>query len=290
MNPKGFCTLIFLVLFLSWPVRADEITIIELQSRPASEIIPIIKPMLDASGSVTGKDFQLFVRTSPQNLEQIQTLVRKLDTAALQLVVSVFQGNDRDLRALSMTGGLDYENNNLNASIGNRNAADQGRRGGSVSYSTQGASVSGNTISTRGRLTDNPIQQLLVSDGSEGYIETGKSIPYFSGDLWLGGRGRGISPGMEYRDVPTGFYVMPRVHGGQVTLDVSPYKQSLSKTHSGTINTQRASTQVTGRLGEWLQIGGTSESIQGASSSTGSRMSTQSRNNSSIWIKVDPKP
>jgi hypothetical protein len=287
---KKICTLVFLIFAIPGPMLADDITIIELQNRPASEIIPIIKPMLDESGSLTGTDFQLFVQTSPGNLEQVQMMVRKLDIAALQLVISVFQGNDRDLRALSMTGGLNYENDNLNAGIGNRNAPDR-ERGSSIGYSTRSLSASGSSISTRGRLSDNPIQQLLISDGTEGYIETGQSIPYFSGDIWLGARGRGVvSPGMDYREVPTGFYVLPRVHGNQVTLDVSPYKQSVSKTNSGTVNTQRASTQITGKLGQWLQIGGTRESIQGSSMSTGSRMSTQSRDNSSIWIKVEPQP
>ncbi len=293
---RKLCLLILLVLIFTAPGQADDIEIINLQNRPATELIPIIKPMLDESGSLTGKDFQLFVRTSPENLQQIQHLVRKLDTAAQQLVVSVFQGNDRDLRALSMTGGLDYENNNLNAGTSNRDTLD---RGSSTSSSTRGVSTGGRSIgATHGRLTDNPIQQLRVTDGTEGYIETGKSIPYFSGDVSFGSRSgsrgrsrsRGVSPGVEYRDVPTGFYVLPHIHGNQVTLRISPYKQSLSKTRADAINTQRASTQITGRLGDWLQIGGTSESIQTSSSSTGSRVSTQSRDNTSIWIKAEVQP
>ena len=70
-------------------VQADSIETIQLHNRPAAEVIPIIQPMLDAGGSVTGQGFQLFVRSGEQNLVQIRQLVEKLDTAARQLLMQV---------------------------------------------------------------------------------------------------------------------------------------------------------------------------------------------------------
>ena len=197
----------------------------------------------------------------------------------------MFQGNDRDLRALSMDGSVKYQDSNANVSIGSTGNT---TRGGDVNLSTRGGSATSHTLSTRGRLSDNPIHTLRITEGTSGYIETGESIPYFSaGGGWFSGRRGFIGGDVAYKDVNTGFYVLPRVHGDQVILDVSPFKQSQSKTRGGDINTQSASTQITGKIGQWLAIGGTTEQVQRSSTSIGSSHSTQSRNNESIWIKAD---
>ena len=241
--------------------------------------------MLGANESVTGQGFQVFVRTTAENLEQIKQMINKLDVAAKLLQISVFQGNDRDLRALSMEGSAKYQDSNANVSIGSTGNTS---RGGDVHLSTRGGSATSHTLSTRGRLSDNPIHTLRVTENTQGYIETGESIPYFSaGGGWFSGRRGFIGGDVDYKDVTTGFYVLPRVHGEQVILDVSPFKQSQSKTRGGDINTQSASTQITGKLGQWLAIGGTTEQVQRSSSSIGTSHSTQSRNNESIWIKAD---
>jgi len=272
------------VVLLSGIAQADSIETIQLQNRPAAEVIPIIQPMLDAGGSVTGHGFQLFLRSSEQNLAQIRKLVEKLDTKARQLLISVFQGSDRDLRALAMSGGFHYQDDNTDITIG---AGGRPSRGADVSYSTRGAAISGSTLSTRGRLSDNPIHQLRVSEGSAGYIETGASIPYFSGSTWLGMHRPVVEGGVEFKDVTTGFYVLPRVHGLQVTVEISPHKDALSHSRSGTIDTQRASTRVTGPLGEWIPIGGVTDQTRRSSDSIGAHVSTHSRTNDSIWIKAD---
>ena len=222
---------------------ADRIETIQLQHRPAAEILPLIRPMLDSGDSVSGDGFQLFVRANDQSLEQLRHMVEQLDTASRQLLISVFQGSERDLRALAVGGGFSYRDNDTRVAVGSSEAAPGG---GSVRYSTGGASVNASTLSTRGRLSDNPVHQLRVSEGAPGYIDTGQSIPYFSAPRWWGRhhRHRGeVEAGVEFKDVTTGFYVLPRVHGEQVTLDISPHKQALSDSRPGTIDTQRASTR-----------------------------------------------
>ncbi len=264
---------------------ADPIQTIQLTHRPADEIMPVIKPMLGTDDSLTGQGYQLFIRTSEQNFEQIKQMVSKLDTAAKLLLISVFQGNDRELRALGVSGNFQYQDADTNVSLGSTDKP--AKRGADVKYSTRNASAGAHTFSTRGRLSDNPIHQLRISEGSEGYIETGESIPYFSGSYWRGGRHGIVDGGVDYKDINTGFYVLPRVHGEQVTLDVSPYKQSQSRKRGGDIETQSASTKISGQLGQWLAVGGVTGQTRSASSRVGSYGSTQSRDNASIWIKAD---
>ena len=276
---KLLYTLLGLVLLAS-PVQADSITTIQLLNRPAGEIIPIVKPMLGTDDVITGRGFKLFLRSSPETLAQVKDMIDILDTAAKILQISVFQGSGRDLRALSISGNIQIKSGDASGSIG----TNSNKSTGSISYNTQNASGSLNATSTSGRMENNPLQRLRVTEGTEGYIETGEQIPYFSGASWIGSRAAGD---IEHRNVTTGFYVLPRIHGDNVSLQVSPFKNSLSKARAGNIDTQQANTTITGRLGEWLLIGGVTEQIKRSQSGIGNYSSTQSSTNDGIWIKAD---
>ncbi len=259
---------LLLMMLLVSPVLADSISTIQLQNRPAEEVMPIIRPMLGPGDAISGRGFKLFLRSSPQTLAQVKELLGNLDVAASVLQISVFQGNDRDLKALSISGYLQIQKGDPRVSIGNSNAR-----------------VGVDAISTRGRLRDNPIHRLRVTEGTEGYIETGEQIPYFSGINWIAADTAMGS--IDYKDVTTGFYVLARLHADKVTLQVSPFKHSRSKASAGVINTQRTNTTITGQLGMWLLIGGNTEHVQGSQGGIGSYSSTKSRNNQSIWIKAE---
>ena len=276
--------LLGLLLLVVSAVQADSITTIQLMNRPAAEVIPIVKPMLGADDVITGQGFKIFLRSSPATLAEVKDMIEALDSAAKILQISVFQGSDRDLRALGISGNIQIESGDANAAIGtNRNRG--GDSGGSISYSTDNTSGSIETTSTRARLEDNPIHQLRVTEGTEGYIETGEQIPYFPGVGWIARKA--TVGGIQFKDVTTGFYVLPRIHGDNVTLQVSPFKNTQRKTQAGNIETQHANTTISGRIGEWLLIGGATEQIKRSQSGTGSYSSTQSRKNESIWIKAD---
>jgi hypothetical protein len=265
--------------------QADTITTIQLHNRPAEEIVPLVKPMLGQDDAITGQGFQVFLRAPAATQTQIKQMISALDVAPQMLLISVFQGGQRELRALRVEGSLQAHGDDGSVSIGTRR---KGGRGSDLSISTRNASAGASVISTRGRLQENPIHQLRISEGSEGYIETGQSLPYFSGARWLAPGA--VVGGIDYRDVTTGFYVLPRLHGDQVTLQVSPFKQSPSAARGGDINTQSARTTISGPLGEWFPIGGTTEQTQQSRSGIVSYISTQSRNEASIWIKADLVP
>jgi type II secretory pathway component GspD/PulD (secretin) len=281
---KLFYTLLGLALLLASPVQADSITTIQLLNRPAEEVIPIIKPMLGADDAISGHGFKIFLRSSPETLAQVKDMIDALDIAAKMLQISVFQGSTRALNALGIDGSIHIESGDASVDIGTRrNKNSDG--GGSITYSANSGSGNINVTSTHTRLEDNPIHHIRVTEGTEAYIETGEQIPYFSGANWI--VPKAIAGGIEYKDVITGFYVLPRIHGDNVTLQVSPFKNSQSNARVGNIETQYANTTITGRIGEWLLIGGTTEQIKRSQSGTGSYSSTQSRNNESIWIKAE---
>lgn len=275
--------LLGLMLLVS-TVQADSITTINLSNRQAEEIIPIVKPMLGDEDAITGQGYKIFLRSSAQTLAQVRQMIDTLDIAAKTLQISVFQGSTRDLGTLGISGGIQVESGDASVDIGtSRN--NNNNNGGSITYSTSKGSGSINSTTTRARLQDNPIHQVRVTEGTEAYIETGEQIPYFSGTHWIAPKT--TAGAIEYKDVTTGFYVLPRTHGDKVTLQVSPFKNSPGSSRGGNIETQSASTTLTGRIGEWLLIGGVTEQLKRSQSGTGSYSSTQSRKNESIWIKAD---
>jgi hypothetical protein len=93
--------------------------------------------------------------------------------------------------------------------------------------------------------------------------------------------------GTQYRDVATGFYVLPRVTGDRVTLDVSPQRESMSRQVGGAVNVQNMNTTVSGRLGEWMEIGGLSRDAAGQQTVILGRSASATRDSRRVLVKVD---
>jgi len=71
---------------------ARELEVIELRYRLADDIVPILQPLVEPGGVLTGADRLLFVNTSRANFEQIRQAVELIDRRPRQLLVTVGQG------------------------------------------------------------------------------------------------------------------------------------------------------------------------------------------------------
>ena len=280
---KRLFKLLGLVLLVS-AAQADSMSTIQLQNRPAEEVIPIIKPMLGANDVITGEGFKIFLRSSPETLERVRGMIDVLDTRAKVMLVSVFQGSERDLGKLGISANIQFETGNASVDIGN-GSGNNNDAGGSITYGTANGSASISGISTQESLRDIPVHQVRVTEGTEAYIETGEQIPYFFGATSIGPRGNAGS--VEYKDVMTGFYVLPRIRGDNVILEVSPFKSSQSTTGSDNIDTLSAGTTITGRVSEWLLIGGVTEQLERTESGIGTTVTTQGGDDTGIWVRAD---
>jgi type II secretory pathway component GspD/PulD (secretin) len=266
------CSFLALSLLLLPVVQAASITTIQLQNRPAEEIIPIVKPLLGPGEVITASGFKLFLRASPASVEQVRDIVDALDIATKMLQISVFQGSERDLTTVAISGNLRIESGDATVGIGSSGK----QAAGNIAYDSGNVSGDINANSSQTSKASNPVHQLRVSEGTEGFIQTGSQIAYSS-----------YNNGTEYKDVTTGFYVLPRIRGHGVTLKVRPFKNSLSNTRAGNIETQSANTTISGRLGEWLPLGGVTEQFNRSQSGIGSSSSSEGSTKSSIWIRAD---
>ena len=269
---KRFRHLPFLCLLLIAPLHAASLTIIQLQNRPVEEVIPIVEPMLGPGELITGQGFKLFLRASPETAQQVQEIVDAIDIAAKMLQISVFQGSKRKLDRITVSGNLQVETDNANIGVGNSNTSGAGN----INYADGGVSIGGSASSQQLSQKNNPIHRLRVAAGTEAFIQTGSQVPYNTS-----------YDSSAYKDVTTGFFVLPRVRGERVTLELRSFKNSLGNTASGIIETQSANTTITGQMGEWLKIGGVTEHSSQTQSGTASHSSSTSKRKDRIWIRAD---
>jgi type II secretory pathway component GspD/PulD (secretin) len=134
-------------------------------------------------------------------------------------------------------------------------------------------------------------QSVRVMEGREAFISIGQSVPVRERQVQrtvIGGRVvEQVVEGTQYRDVASGFYVLPRLAGDRVTLDVSSQRESLARRSTGSVNVQSVVTTVSGRLGEWMELGGVGQDATGQQSVLLGRSVTSSRDSRRVLIKVE---
>lgn len=231
--------------------------VITLRYRTADQIIPLLEPFIDRGGSLSGMQNQLIVRTSPANLAELRKIIDQVDARPRQLLVTVRQ--DVDLatarRETDLSGRV-----GIGDSAGIAVPGSRGRNEGLV---VQGGS--GDTF-VRGRIaardvvaSDANTQRVQVLEGNVAFIRIGQSVPVPSRQVVQTPYGTQVVESTQFRDLNTGFQVLPRVAGDTVTVEINPQRERPGR-YPGTANVQGVSTVVSAPLGEWMEIGGTSSS------------------------------
>lgn len=262
--------------------------VIPLRYRTAQEVIPIIQPMLAREGSVSGLQGQLIVQTTPANLEEIRRILASVDTVPRQLVITVRQDadTDRSRNTAEVSGSVGGERGRVTIPPASRDP-----RGGNVVLRDGDDRVRVHVAEGRDLGTDRNTQTVRVMEGREAFVRVGQSVPVRERQVRRvvvsGQVVEQVVEGTQYRDVTTGFYVLPRIAGERVTLDVRPQRESLSDQIRGGVNVQSVVTTVSGRLGEWMDIGGISQDASGQQTVLFGRTVTSSRDNRRVLVKVE---
>lgn len=260
-----------------------KIETIPMQHRLVSDVIPIIQPLVSQGGSVTGMNNKLIIKTTPSNLQQIKQVLKQIDYAPRRLIISVRQDIDGNFR--NREGGLSgrYRSNDVDITVPDRS------RNGTI---VQGKDNEGNliryrTADTQARIEDRNSYRVQTLEGNAAYINTGQSVPIANNTTFVTPGGVVVQDGIDYRNVTSGFYVLPRLQGDNVTLAVSPYMERIHPDLGGTFDIQNLETVASGRLGEWIEIGGAAENFN--DDARENTISTKSRGQElrTILIKVE---
>lgn len=256
-----------LMAALAW---AQSLTVIDLKHRRAEELIPVLQPLLEQGGALTGQDYKLFVRASSANLAQLRSAVEQLDRQQRQMLVSVRRSTAQDIQReqASASGTLRTGDGGISVNERPRSGSGVTVRAGERTLQTQNSSVS----------------SVSVLEGNAAFIATGTSVPIVTAVAVGGGRRPFVAGVVEHRNLQRGFMVTPRLAGEQVILEISQQDERVS---GGGIQSQSLNTQVMGRVGTWIQLGSVSESSSRSDSGILSRNHSTGANELAIWVKVE---
>ncbi len=224
-----------LVSFALWvailPCAAQEtvLEILTVRNRPAESLLGDLLPLAGPNGSVTASGGKLIVNAAPAALAQIKRVLLEIDVVPRSLWITVSQGGAVQTAAsrTEVSGRVDAP-------------------GGRTRTVVSGAFAQQNATSG-----DETVQRIRAVEGLPALIRAGRSVAVPS-----------PVQGTTLLEAETGLYVRPRLAGDFVTLEVAASKEAWNA--RGGIDGQRLLTTVSGRLGEWLTIGGLSRDAESA--------------------------
>lgn len=280
---KRLIALLFCLL-PAFAIAQQEMEIIPLKNRTVDQVMPVIRPLVEPGGALSGMNNQLILRASRKNREEIKQALAALDTPARQLVIRVTQNRDA---AMNRSGAEAF------GSVGNDNVritqhpTGVASGGGTVVIRRGDSVVGGQVVETRSTRTASAAQSVQVVEGGRAFINVGQSIPLPMQQVVLGPGGAIVTNTTVYRDIGQGFYAEPRLAGDRVMLEISPQFDTPGNAGYGSVNTQRVSTTVSGRLGEWMELGGSGQQAAGTQRGNLSVGTSDVRDNRSIWLMVE---
>jgi len=250
------------------------IVVIELQARPLQEILPVIRPFAGPDGTVTGMGNSLVIKAAPARIREIRQLLAELDRPPRRLLITVGNRDDR-----------------MASSSGYAASADIRAGDARIGINSPGRPVD----ETRARLdlhdrkiegTGNASYRVQALEGRPALIHSGVRLPlhgtgyYSSGDMIY------RRDTTQWQDVTSGFYVVPRLNGAAVTLEILQHDDQPGR-GNGVISTQRAATVVRGRLGEWIDLGGIDTSSQQRQGGLGHAQASRESRAQQIQVRVE---
>lgn len=263
---KMLSTALLPLVFALWTglVAAQQVEIIELRHKTLDQVLPALLPLVEPGGTLNGMNNQLFLRTSPRNRADIKRVLAAIDTPTRRLIIRVSQNRESEGKS----------------------------RGGEASGqivlgSTRRSQADARVWDTRSLRDEKAGQMVQTVEGSPAFIQVGQSLAIPMRQMVVGPGGAVVTDSVVYQDVSRGFYAVPRLNGERVTLELSQQSDSVAAQGRGNINTQRLSTTLSGRLGEWIEVGGTSRQASGYQSGTLSLSTSDVRENRSIWLMVE---
>ena len=277
---------ILLTLWSAGALFAQELEVIDLKHRSADEVLPIIRPLLAPDEVANGMGYQLILRTSPATLAQIKQVLASLDKAPRRLRISVMQDVDQaTLARMREVSGSVWLGNSARLDVpGSAN-----QNGLNVQLQRGGDTLNARIDNRDSQSKDHKTQQVQVLEGGRAYIRVGQAVPVPQRQLIQHPWGTEVVEQTQYQDVSSGFYVSPRIRGDNVTLDISTQNDSMGSMQGDypNRNVQRASTSLSGRLGEWMEMGGVSQQQESRNDSLNSRSSSQTDERRNVYIKVE---
>jgi hypothetical protein len=225
-----------------------------------------------ASGQNALEIIPLRHRTAEQVLPALRPLMEPgatLTGQGTQLIVRASPANLEELRRALET--IDRPARRLQLLVRLDDSLEAARQDASASgrISSRGARVEVQAQDANRTGVERVDQRVQVLEGSRAFIYTGQSTPIFDGSAT--------------RETASGFEAIPRLTGSGVIVEIAQRRDT-------PVQQQALTTTVSGRLGEWLEVGGAIESAARSDRGIAAARSTQSARSRRVWLKVETLP
>lgn len=252
--------ILVLALFGLPALAQQEVEVIPLRHQTVDRVLPVLQPLLEPGGTLSGMNNQLFLRASRRNRDEIRKALAAIDIPLRKLMIQVTSNREAGRQGAGASGQV---------VVGGRSEANA-RVWDSRSASSAGGS-----------------QMVQTVEGGRAYIRVGRSLPVTLRQVVIGPGGVVASETVVYRDIGQGFYAEPHVNGNRVTLEISQQADTPGRYGAGSADVQHLSATVSGFLGEWMELGGSGEQASGSERSGFSLSTGELREARSVWIKVE---
>ena len=246
-----------------------ELEVFSLRHRTVDQVLPAVQPFVERGGAIQGMNGQIIVRSSPENIAEIRRLIATIDTPIRRLLISVRQ----DAAGSERAGGIGVSGNV------------SGSSGGVTVGRPSGPNRVDVAVGERERAVDDRVtQQVQGLEGSPSFISVGSSVPVSTTTRGPGGT---VTTTTGFQQIDTGFQVVPRIADDRVFLDILPQRATPGGFGPGSANVQRIATTVSGRLGEWIPLGGVAVESSAQTAGIGSRGGSSAATTSGVWVRVE---
>ncbi len=243
--------------------------VITLNYRMAGDMLDVAQSVVGNQGRVSAHGNQLIVNAPDAVIAELRDVLSQLDQAPRRLLISVDtqDSGNSSARGYALEGSARAGNVEIIAGRGEVQGRDQVRI---IRHNTQSR--------------DGGVQQVQATEGYPAFITTGQSVPVTNTQVDAYGQ---VYRSTQYQDLNRGFYATADVLGERVQITLSSRRDRLSRSQPGAIDFQGAETRVSGRLGEWIDVGGIDESASSTQDGTFRRYSTQGQQDYRLRLKVD---
>lgn len=284
---------LFLVLFFvlfTWGVFpasvSAEMRLFELQYRPVGELAEMVRSLLGEEARVAAYRNTLVVNASPSALDEVARLVASYDRSKQMLRVTIEQGKtfSEHERAVSTSGRLQDDDSRIVFGPSGKKSSKDG--------STIIVDSGQNRLKLRGtdsryRESRQVSQFVSVLEGEPALVSVGRAVPFTSQMLTYCRQHPGFVATTSYKNVDTGFEVLPTLYNGMVEMEVRPFMAFLDRDNPQQIVFHELGTKVNIPVGTWYELGGHVQTQDGLSREILGAGRGGAQNGSSVRVKVE---
>lgn len=264
-----FLCLVALICIAGVAWAETEFKIITLQHRFGQDLVSALQPLAGPGGVISATGNHLLVEVAPERMAAIEEAVARLDVESRTFRIRIDRSHASHESSERIEAG---------GSVGNVRIQRSG-----PAQRENGVVIEMDSRETSSRTQGS--EYVSVLDSARAFIAVGQSVPFTEYWMTIIRRYAHMHKTVQYRDITTGFTVVPRQLGREVELEVAPRIASLR--NDGTIEFMELATTVRVVPGVWFNLGATMQERDEVSRAILARGQSKGENSSQLWVLIE---